>query len=426
MAIDLKKRVYANKAKSGSVILAGWAQDIQVLRKLAFITLRDASGNAFLVIKSDLKNFKELSNLNRESVISIKGKVQKSKSKKFDKEILVQELEILNKAHPLPIEFSGKIDTNLDKRLDWRFIDLRNPKINAIFKIQAEISQSFREFFIKEGFTEFWPPEIIEAAPEGGADLFSVDYFGDKVYLAQSPELYKEMCTGTNLEKVFCIIPIWRAEKHNTVKHLNEIRQMDIEAAFKDQHSIIDYLDRCVKYIVKDVLKNCKEEIKLLNPKLKIPQTKKLSYKEIIDSLNKHKFKIKYGEDLSPEAEKKIDEIYGENTLVFIHSWPTSQKPFYIMTKDGKISEGFDADYGGIEIASGGQRIHDPELLKERLKVKDLNVKDFKFFIDSLKYGIPPHAGWSIGLERLTMIICGLKNIREACLFPRDRNRLLP
>ena len=161
MAIDLKKRIYASKAKSGSVILAGWAEEVKVLGKLAFITLRDASGQTLLVIKSDLKNFRDLSNLNRESVISIKGKVQKSKSKKFDKEILVQELETLSKAHPLPIEFSGKVDTNLDKRLDWRFIDMRNPKINAIFKIQAEISQSFREFFIKEGFTEFLPPEII-------------------------------------------------------------------------------------------------------------------------------------------------------------------------------------------------------------------------------------------------------------------------
>lgn len=424
--VDLTKRVYSKEAKGKNIVLAGWAEEIKVLGKLAFITLRDYSGKVLLVVKKDLSNFDKLSSLNRESVISIKGSVQKSKSKKFDKEILVEELDILAKTEPLPIEFSDRVQTNLDKRLDWRFIDLRNEKVNAIFKIQSEIARAFREFFTNEGFTEFWPPGIIEAAPEGGAELFSVEYFEKKAYLAQSPEVYKELCTGTNLEKVFCITPIWRAEKHNTSKHLNESRQMDIEVAFADQQLVMKYLEKCVKYIIKSILKNCRDEIKVLNPSLKIPKVVNLSYSEIISVLQKNKFKIEFGEDFSPEAEKKIAEIYGHNSLVFIHSWPASEKPFYIMSKDEKQSEGFDVEYGGLEISSGGQRIHTPELLKKRLNIKGLSHKDFKFFINSLKYGIPPHAGWSIGLERLTMVICGLNNIREACLFPRDRNRIIP
>lgn len=426
MSINLKNRKLSKKIESGNVVLAGWAEKIKNLGKVAFITLRDSSGKAFLVFKNNLENFEVLDSLNRESVIAVKGKVKNSKSNKFEKEVGVEELEILNKAKPLPIEFTEEVSTGLEKRLDWRFLDLRNPKKTAIFKIQAEVSRAFREFFRKEGFTEFWPPEIIEAAPEGGAELFPVKYFEKKAYLAQSPELYKELCTGTNLEKVFCAIPIFRAEKHNTAKHLNEIRQMDIEAAFEDQKSIIKYLERCVNYIVKSVLNNCKEEVKLLNPDLKLPEVKRFSYKEIIEKLKESGFEIEHGEDLSPEAEKKIGKMFGKHNLVIIHSWPTSLKPFYIMTKDGKVSEGFDADYGGREICSGGQRIHNPELLKKRLKAKGLETEDFKFFFKSLSYGIPPHAGWSIGLERITMGICNLDNIREACLFPRDRNRLVP
>ena len=232
------------------------------------------------------------------------------------------------------------------------------------------------------------------------------------------------MIATSPLEKVFTITPVWRAEKHNTVRHLNESRQMDIEIAFAGQEEVMKNLEEVVKYIVKKILERCKEELKTLDVKLKIPKAKYLSYKETIKLL-----KINDGDDFSPEDEKRLNEIFPD-TIIFVHSWPVNLKPFYIMPKDqdenAKFSEGFDAIYKGLEISSGGQRVHLPELLEKKLKSKGLNLKDFKNYIDSFKFGAPKHSGWSIGLERLTMMICNLPNIREACLFPRDRDRLSP
>lgn len=410
------------------VEVAGWVRKVRGSDNLRFVILRDMKGEVQLILKkgeADEGLMSAAKSMTEESVISAKGKVKLNKEAPGGLEIVPESIEILSRSDvPLPIDFTGKVNTGLDKRLDWRFLDMRNPKVSKIFRVQSEICRHFRDFFTNEGFTEFWPPEIIESAPEGGAELFSVKYFENKAYLAQSPELYKELSTGTNLERVFSIVPIWRAEKHDTHKHLNEIRQMDIEVAFADQFSIMEYLEKAVLYTIKNLLKSCPEALEL-NPDLKVPGVEKLSYKEAVEVLNKKGFKMKHGEDLSTDAEKKLAEIYGNNTLVFIHSWPKSAKPFYIMP-DGENSMGFDADLGGVEISSGGQRVHRPEILEKQLKEKGLDPKDFKFFIDSLRFGIPPHAGWSIGLERFTMYVCNLKNIREACMYPRDRERLTP
>ncbi|MBS3172079.1 hypothetical protein J4438_00665 [Candidatus Woesearchaeota archaeon] len=242
--------------------------------------------------------------------------------------------------------------------------------------------------------------------------------------MAQSPQLYKQLC-AISWGKVFSTSPVWRAEKHNTPRHLNEVRQMDIEVAFADQFAVMKYQEEVMKHIIENVIEKCKEEIKLLNLDLKIPKAKYISYDETIELLNKNGVKIKYGEDLEPECEKKLCELF-KHSLVFVHSWPTSIKPFYIWPIDKKVSGGFDMLYGGMELSSGGQRVHVPEILIENLKKKSLNPKDFKWYVDAFRFGAPMHAGWSIGLERITMVVCNLDNIREACLFPRDRDRLSP
>ena len=268
----------------------------------------------------------------------------------------------------------------------------------------------------------------MSTASEGGTELFPVQYFEKKAFLAQTPQLYKQML-ACSMEKTFTITPVWRAEKHNTIRHINEIRQMDIEAAFYNQMSIMKELEEAVQYIVQQVIERNKQELELLEIKLNVPKAKYMHYKEAIDLLKKNKIKIEQGDDLSPEAEKKLNEILPD-TILFVHSWPTKIKPFYIMPQDEKedaeYSEGFDALYGGIEICSGGQRIHLPELLTKRIKSKGLNPKNFKEYIDSFRYGAPPHAGWSIGLERLTGILTKQENIREVTMFPRDRDRLTP
>ena len=423
------ERVYISEIKvKQEVLLKGWVYEIRELSKMAFILLRDFSGMVQCIVK-DEKLLKKISEITLESVVEIRGKVKpadiKAELARKDVEVEVSSLEIISKAEKLPIHVNEKTTTTeFQHRLDYRFLDFHKPKIQAIFKIQNVIENSFREFFYRKKFIEMQPPCIISAASEGGTELFSVQYFEKKAFLAQSPQLYKQML-ACSMEKIFMITPVWRAEKHNTTRHINEIRQMDIECAFMNQMEVMKELEEVVKFIVKKILEECKEELNLLNVKnLKIPKAVYLSYEEAIKKAGG-----KIGEDFTPEQEKKLCNLYPDN-IVFTYSWPSSLKPFYIMPKDenknAKYTEGFDALYGGMEISSGGQRIHLPELLIERLKAKGLNPKNFESYINSFRYGAPPHAGWSIGLERLTQIICGLENVKEATMFPRDRERLTP
>ena len=422
-------RTYISEAfkKKGKIELAGWLHEKRDLGKIRFILLRDVSGViqiTGLKDKTSKEVFEMMDKLPCESVVSVKGELKESKQAPGGKEILPENIEVLGKSEEkLPVDVSDFSKTELPKRLDYRFLDFHRKRTQAIFKIQNEIANSFREHFYNKGFIEMQPPCIISAASEGGTELFSVKYFEKNAYLAQSPQLYKQML-ACSMEKTFMITPVWRAEKHNTPRHINEIRQMDIEAAFENQESIMKHLEEVVKHIVQKVIEKCKNELELLKVKIKVPKAVYLSYEEAIKKVNG-----KSGEDFTPEQEKKLCEMYPDS-IVFTHSWPSSIKPFYIMTQNqdenSKLSEGFDALYGGIEICSGGQRIHLPELLIKRLKAKKLNPKNFESYIDSFRYGAPPHAGWSIGLERLTQIICGLDNVKEATMFPRDRDRLVP
>ena len=423
----------ATKKTGDQVLLKGWIHELRDLAKIKFLQLRDVSGIIQCVVKSEAL-FNEFKKLTLESSVEIRGKVAKAEIKSEialkGVEIEVQSLKLLNKAENLPILITGKtITEDLSKRLDNRSIDLYNPKVSAIFKIQSEITNSFRKFFYEKGFYEIQPPSVIGSASEGGTNLFEIKYFEKKAYLAQSPQLYKQMLISS-LEKVFMITPVWRAEKHNTIRHLNESRQMDIEVAFASQMEVIQYLFDVVKFIVKEVKEKCRQELELLGVNLEVPKDKTLTYDEVLELLNKtKKMGLKSGDDLSPEAEKELGKLF-PNTIIAIPDWPSEIKPFYIMPKgedaDAKLSEGMDVHYGGMEISSGGQRIHLPELLIERLKAKGLNPKNFEYYTNSFRYGCPIHSGWSIGLERLTMLMLGLQNIREAVLFPRDRDRLVP
>lgn len=409
--------------------LAGWVESIRIQGKIGFLLLRDSTGIVQCFLNPTLAS--KMKDVSRESIVSVEGKVNKRPANQVKKEMPTGEieleakaLEIINRAEtPLPIDIEDQTTTGLDKRLDFRFLDFHRARIQAIFKIQNVIANAFREHFYKKGYVEMQPPCIISAASEGGTDLFAVKYFEKDAYLAQSPQLYKQML-ACSVEKTITITPVWRAEKHNTPRHINEIRQMDIEVAFMNQMEIMKEQEEVVRFIVERVIDSCKKELELLGVKLMVPKGVYVSYDDAIK-----KIKGKYGEDLTPEQEKQLCAMY-PGDLVFVHSWPSAIKPFYIMPKDenpdAKLSEGFDALYGGIEISSGGQRIHLPELLIKRLEAKNLDPEDFKSYVDSFRFGAPPHSGWSIGLERITQIICGLDNVKEATMFPRDRDRLTP
>ena len=437
MEIDLQKfnknRVLIKdvfKSNVKTVEVAGWVSNTRGLGKIRFLLLKDISGIIQITAvkgKVDEKIFNVIDDISRESVVYVKGIVKDSKQAPGGKEIVPEEFEIISIAEELPIDVSEHSKTELPKRLDCRFLDLHRKKVQAIFKIQSTVSSSFKNYFVNKDFIDIHPPSLISASSEGGTDLFEAKYFDKKAYLAQSPQLYKQML-ACSIEKVVTITPVWRAEKHNTIRHLNECRQMDIEMAFADAKVVMKEMEGVVKYIVGEVIEKNKEELELLGVKLKIPKTKYMTFEEVANLMKKNKVKIG-SDDLTGEAERKLDELF-KDTIIFVYDWPMKGKPFYIMPKNEKanaeLSEGFDAIYKGMEISSGGQRIHLPELLKKRLKVKGLNPKDFKSYIDSFRFGAPPHAGWSIGIERFTQVLLELPNIREAVLFPRDRDRLTP
>jgi aspartyl-tRNA synthetase len=430
----LKRTHYTNELEKNvgkEVVLSGWVHDVRLLGKISFVLLRDREGIVQVTAVQDKvpKDVSELvKKLHQEDVLSVKGKVAKSKSKDYAFEIIPEKIEILNKSEvPLPMDPREVTKANLDTRMNWRVIDFRTPESKAIFKIQTEIVRSFREFFNQRNYIEMQPPVIIASASEGGAELFQIPYFEKKAYLAQSPQLYKQM-GAISFEKVFAIMPIFRAEKFDQPTHLNEIRQMDMEQAFIDDEEAIDILEECFLYVLNQVKKNMKEELKVLGRDLKIPKSplKRLPYEKVIEILQKNGEKINFGDDFTKTQEKMMPKLIGD--AFFIKDWPTEIKAFYAMPdeKNPKFCHAYDLIYNGLEICSGTQRIHLPELLIKQIKSKGLNPNDFKFYIDAFRYGAPEHSGWSIGLERFTMTITGKTNIRDVTMFPRDRSRITP
>lgn len=412
--------------EKGKVLLKGWVHETRDLKKVRFLILRDISGRIQVTGvdgKTNPETFELLDNLNRESVVEVIGELKECAQAPGGKELLPESITMIAEAqNPLPIDVSDYSKTELPLRLDNRFLDLHSTRTQAIFKIQSTIMQAYREFMIKEGAIEAMFPGIIGSSSEGGTETYKMKYFEKEAYLSQSCQLYKQML-ACSMEKVFTIFTVWRAEKHNTVRHLNEARQMDYEEAFADDKKVMDVMGRCVQFIVQKVIDDRSEELEILKVKAEVPKIKYITFAETKEIMKKEGV-VMPKHDLSGEAEKKLEELY-PNTLTFVTDWPLAGKTFYIMP-DGENSKGFDAIWKGVELTSGGQRIHIPELLEERLKVHKLNPKDFKAYIDSFRFGAPPHAGWGMGLERITMLLLGLKNIREAVLFPRDRDRLTP
>jgi len=420
------------KKDINEVEIAGWVYDSRALGKIKFIVLKDLTGQIQVTaFKNDVSEevFELMDKVSRESILYIKGKIVQSKQAPGGKELVPSEIKVFAKAEELPIDVTDFSKTELPKRLDYRFLDLHRKKVQAVFKIESTIMQGYREFMIKEiGANEFVFPSIIGSSSEGGTEMFPLKYFEKNAYLSQSCQLYKQM-VACSMEKAFTIFTVWRAEKHSTVKHLNEARQMDFEMAFADEFVVMDVLARAIKYIIKKVLEERKTELEELEIKdLVVPEVKYLTFEEVKNILAKHNVQPE-PYDLNTESEKKLGELF-PNTLLMVHDWPYLGRGFYIMPKSGegdkRVTRGFDCIYRGMEITSGGQRVHIPEILEKQLKEKGLNPENFKSYIDSFRFGAPPHGGFGLGLERLTMLILNIANIREVTLFPRDKERLTP
>ena len=413
------------------LIVAGWVQEIRNLGGIAFIQLRDRDGIIQITIlkKKNMEIFTTLVNLPRESVIAVKGLVKENKTAQAGFEILPSDIKVLSISKtPLPLGIIDKVTADMDTRLDSRFLDLRKKENQAIFKIRSTFLDGFRNMLIEDGFIEIHTPKIMATATEGGTALFSVKYFDNIAYLNQSPQLYKQIMMATGFDRVFEIAPAFRAEEHDTVRHLNEFISIDIEMAFSDEEDAMGVLERAIENGFNFVRDHNKIELDILKINLDslLVPFPRISYSEAIELLKSKNFEIEWGEDLSMEATKIIAKNF--NDFYFITKWPMKIKPFYTQPseEDSKISKGFDLMYKEKEITSGAQRVHDVKLLKDRLKEQDLNPDDFEFYLKSFEYGMPQHAGWGLGLERIIMIITGMDNIRECVIFPRDKKRLVP
>lgn len=408
------------------VTLGGWIEDLRKLGKMTFITLRDVSGISQIIVKGELNE--NLEELNRQSVVSIKGIVQETKARDFDFEVKAEEIDVLAKAiHPLPVDPIGRVESNIDTRLNHRALDMRNQKTASIFKLRHHVLETLRNTLSQNKFTEITTPKIIGSASEGGADLFSLDYFGKTAYLAQSPQLYKEQMT-IGLERVYEISNFYRAEKSHTGRHLSEFTSVDIEAAFMDYNDVMDVLENLVMSVYKFTSENCKKEQEVIGHTIEIPSSpfERITYTQVIDELKQQGEKIEFGDDLLDSQLRMIGEKHPG--FFFLTDWPMKLKPFYIREKDedSTLSRSFDLQYGYLELSSGGTRLHNTDILKARLKEQGLDPEQFADHLQTFDWGMPPHSGWGMGLDRLMTTLIGIDNVREVVLYPRDPDRLKP
>ncbi|EQB71241.1 MAG: hypothetical protein AMDU1_APLC00031G0012 [Thermoplasmatales archaeon A-plasma] len=415
---------------NSEVELNGWIQEVRKLKKISFLILRDSTGTVQVTLKPEnIPDIDIITGVNRESVISVRGTVTKEGVAKSGIEVVAKSVKILNQAGtPLPLGITDPVEADFDTRLNNRFLDLRKPDKHLIFRVESSLLWGIRKFLMSKDFIEVHTPKIVAAATEGGADLFRVQYFEKNAYLNQSPQLYKEILISGGIDRVFEVGPAFRAEEHNTVRHLNEFTSVDIEMAFSDHNDAMRMLENAVRSGIQEVVDKNIESLELHGIHLKVPDVPfpRITYRDCISILEKEGQSVTFGEDFTPEQLREIGKKFPD--FYFITEWPSSVRPFYTMPKPGddEVTNSYDLQFGEKEITSGAQRVHDPDLLEKRFRQKGLDPSAFEFYIKAFKYGMPPHAGWGLGLERLSMIILNLPNIREVTLFPRDRTRIVP
>jgi len=414
------------------VILGGWVRNYRDLGGLRFITLQDVYGERQITLKKGIVSDEifEKAKVGHQYCLMVKGTVKSFKKAPGGIEIIPTEIKILNKTpEKLPIDMTGETTTELDLRLNNRALDLRSVRNQAVFAIRGEILNSARRFLHDHDFKEIYTPKIIGSATEGGTELFPIMYFDREAFLTQSAQLYKEQLSGV-YERVFEIGPSFRAEKSHTKRHLCEIVQLDMEIAFADMNDVLEVLEELVQNVIIGIRDKQMSALKLLGmedktvvPEIPFPR---YTYEELLDLLNtKLNLKIEWGEDLSTEANRKLgQEIPG---YYYITHWPMAIKPFYIMpSKNPKFSESFDLQKGWLELTSGGTRVHNKVQLVQALEDKGLNPLAFESHLRTFDFGMPPHAGFGLGIARWLTVLCGLDDIREAVMYPRTPERLTP
>lgn len=440
------------------VTVAGFLHASRGKGAICFADLRDGTGMTQIFAKADNCGEEKLSllqSLNRESTVQITGTVAQKRPPKTKEgetppppayEVLVSDVVVIADAQaPLPLGVTDTVSVGLDTRLDNRFLDLRRAHVNAMFRLRGKVLQYGREHLINEGFVETHTPKIVATATEGGTDLFPMQYFDTPAYLNQSPQLFKQLCMSGGLERVFEIGPAFRAEKHDTYRHLNEFISFDIECSWADDNDVMGVLERMIHHIWKSIAEDGESKvhittineyratqdedpIEVIVPELPFPR---VEYDDAIRIIKEKGGKIEWGDDIDAENSDLLAEDLPQ--FYFLPRWPMDLKPFYIHQVDGEIgstgkqlSRGFDLNFGRDELTSGGQREHRIEVLCENLKDMGLDPEEFEFYVAGFRHGVPPHAGWGLGVERILMKLTGASNVRETVLFPRDRKRVCP
>lgn len=424
----------AFKSKSRNIEIKGWVHKTRGLGKIRFLLVKDRSGIIQVTaVKGKVKDevFNSIDKVSRESAVYVKGYFKDLKQAPGGREIIPEEIFIINKAKELPIDVTDFSKTELSKRLDFRFLDTRRKEISAIFKIRSKMYKNIINFFEKEDFTIINTPKITTIGLESGAESFIVNYFKKKTSLAQSPQFYKQMFVMGGFERVMEIGQVYRAEKSHTPRHLTEFTGVDFEMGFiKDESDIMNMIEKMIKFILTNIKKECKEELELLNIKLDIPKKiPRIPIQELKDMLSKKGKKLDKEEDLDAEAEKIIGEYiskrFGEE-FVFVTKYPWKVRPFYHMKSenDKNATKSFDLLWRGVEVATGAQREHRLDILTKQAKEKGIKLDPI--YASIFKYGAIPHGGVGFGLDRLTQRLLNLENVREALLLPRDPERITP
>jgi aspartyl-tRNA synthetase len=420
------------------VTLAGWVHDVRALGGIVFVLLRNSRGIVQVVapkktVKPEL--FSMISDLRQEDVVSFRGVVTKSQAARLGFEIVPSEMTFLSKADvPLPLDPRGVTPASLDTRLEWRSLELRRPETAAVFRIENALVQGFEEYLQKRGFIRAFTPSIIGGVSEGGSEVFKIDFYGRDAFLRQDPQLHRQLTIAGGFDRIYDLGTNWRAEVSHTPRHLSEHRTIAPEIAFiEDEGDTMRLEEEMIVHGVERATKDCADELALLKvdlkaPKVPFPEVRFPEVYEILDALGR---KLPRGQDIDEQSQRALAEHVKEETgseFFFLNRFPSAAKPFYVMKVDDEpeFARSVDLVYKGLELSSGGQREHRHDRIIAQIREKGFDLKGLEWFTEPFRFGVPPHGGYSFGIERFAAYLLGIENIKETVLFPRDPERLIP
>ncbi len=424
--------------KGEEVTVAGWVDNIKELPNLRFIVIRDREGVSQVTVhkRNSPKEVIEASEkLNLQDVVAVTGLVLEKQVAKVGPEVQPKELRVLSRSEtPLPIDITGESETLLDTRLDWRSLDLRKPRNLAIFRIEAKVVEGMEEYLRLNGYLQVSTPAILGGLSEGGSEVFKLDYFGSPAFLRQDPQLHRQLAIAGGFDKIYDLGPNWRAESSHTPRHLCEHRACAVEFGFlSDERDTERVEEALVAHTLLKVAKECERELEILGVKVEIPSLPfpELKFPDVYEIIREQGKQIEFGQEIDREDEQILAKHVKEKTkseFFFINRFPFNFKPFYVMRvqDDPQWARSVDLVYRGMELSSGGQRENSYERLMEQVRLKGMDENAISWFTDNFKYGVPPHGGFAIGIERTVMQMLGIENVREASLFPRTPERLRP